>query len=606
MDSWLKSKAEELAQAAQAAQHHVTGLQEKLLQGISTSEGKKDLEFEPGPLGFILEGALVVNVAEGSQAETLGVEVGDRLVEIAGYEVPYFTPGDVHEEQRANKLIKKWLKEMPRPGRLTFALPQSMAEPADAGAEVMSVELPLTDSPRSSQHIATSSDEAVHVAVGSTEPAKAVHVAVGSTELAKERVLQAQEEERRLLTSDLQEARQALEAEKRKGVKLLEELGIVRARNKELLRAANSREADNDSAMEAAEQRERALEEEVDRLRKGLGDMDASEARERALEEEVAQLRTGLEAAAQRATTLEAQLGEVQVANDQLSGSLEAATSRASVAEARALAAENSGATMAKELQGFREAHDAELNLLRDDHSKEAERLRERWEEQERNAAVEFDKLRQELAEQRRAADEQRAAVEAATGEAQAAVVEAAAARTAARAATEELALARAAAAKAASSTSAANVELGDDDVEAAEARRVVPIATTPTEEVSELYDRIDLLEKRCVTLQKKLNTQVLNTQGQAGVGQSHPVWLPWVTSVAGPQAGQLSVLAYRVPDKALRNFTQRLQKNDMWRWMFYAHLLFLYTMAASCYVQTAPDAGNPVDTINKKLAGMP
>merc|ERR1712060_92292 len=74
----------------------------------------------------------------------------------------------------------------------------------------------------------------------------------------------------------------------------------------------------------------------------------------------------------------------------------------------------------------------------------------------------------------------------------------------------------------------------------------------------------------------------------------------PWLVSTLGPRVGEVALGLYMALDAALQRLTQRLLKRDMWRWVFYAHLLVLYTIAASCYVQAgALDASNPVDAIS-------
>lgn len=80
------------------------------------------------------------------------------------------------------------------------------------------------------------------------------------------------------------------------------------------------------------------------------------------------------------------------------------------------------------------------------------------------------------------------------------------------------------------------------------------------------------------------------------------PSWELWVVSVCGPRAGVLAVLVYSLCDSALRNFTRRLLKHDMFLWLFYAHLLVLYTISASCYAQTTSDPVGPVDELNARM----
>jgi len=58
--------------------------------------------------------------------------------------------------------------------------------------------------------------------------------------------------------------------------------------------------------------------------------------------------------------------------------------------------------------------------------------------------------------------------------------------------------------------------------------------------------------------------------------------------------------------DEMLRNFTKRLLKRDAWLWMFYAHLLFLYAIAASSYVEVLPLADGSAVDINLKQGEAP
>jgi len=62
-------------------------------------------------------------------------------------------------------------------------------------------------------------------------------------------------------------------------------------------------------------------------------------------------------------------------------------------------------------------------------------------------------------------------------------------------------------------------------------------------------------------------------------------------------------VLVFSVPDKALRNFTQRLLKHNVGLWIFYVHLLLLYTMAASCGLFSFTDPSSPVEALNKQMS---
>ncbi|CAK0861356.1 unnamed protein product [Prorocentrum cordatum] len=86
------------------------------------SPALKDLDFAEGPLGFDLRGTVVSLVEPESQAALLGVGIGDVLVAVAGREIPSPPPSDSAEEgeNRVKRLIKRWIKEKPRPVRLSF------------------------------------------------------------------------------------------------------------------------------------------------------------------------------------------------------------------------------------------------------------------------------------------------------------------------------------------------------------------------------------------------------------------------------------------------------------------------------------------------------
>jgi len=131
----------------------------------------------------------------------------------------------------------------------------------------------------------------------------------------------------------------------------------------------------------------------------------------------------------------------------------------------------------------------------------------------------------------------------------------------------------------------------------------------------------VEQLEKRCSGLQKKLNSRPivfqaqrrdLNAKGTSepgvpGFPQEPPAWVKLAGKYGGPQAEQIAQKAFDLPTKALRSLTHRLLQKDSWLWLFYAHVLILYVIAASCYAQTTPltasDVGSPVDAINKRVA---
>lgn len=637
MDTWFKSKAEELAQAAQQQigelQQKASKLSQDVLQDIEGENlsGNKDISFGDGPFGFHLEGTIVVSVQDGSQAAAGGVEIGDRLLDIAGYDVPTCKPGDLDGEERVNKLIKKWLKEMPRPGRLTFAVPRpsgSTFEPsgaevdasgsiapgsiADAGIDSVQEHADIGDNV-CSRETALANPSAIGTVVGE-QLLISQGIAVPADIASDASCSGIQDEDSQRLVAELQEAKRSitqlrctLDIERRKSATILEELGTARSRNKELLLAATSREADNDSTIEAADSRQRNLEQEAQRLRQSLADADVSKDRERGLNAQLTRLRGDLEAAHGSATAAQEQLASARTECARLTNDLEGMTTRSNAAEARATAVEKQVDVLNRELQGFRNAHDAELELLGEEQSGHVELQRRQLDEYKRHAEAELEDMRQKLDDALSLVTKHQATADAAADQLQAAAVEATAYRRAEIEAREEASVAQASLAQAIAD--AKRSSQGDENVDEADCEEPPEILAPKgsPEEVSQLHERIEVLERRCVALQKKLDSRLLTTTGHAGVGQSHPVWLPWITRVAGARTGAVAVLAYHVPEKALQSFTQRLLRHNTWLWIFYAHLLVLYVIAGSCSgAFMDPDAGSPIDKLNAKLKHSP
>merc|ERR1711920_341172 len=99
-------------------------------------------------------------------------------------------------------------------------------------------------------------------------------------------------------------------------------------------------------------------------------------------------------------------------------------------------------------------------------------------------------------------------------------------------------------------------------------------------ENVAELHAQIELLEKRCITLQKKLNARpIMSTDTN-----SNPLQLSTTgtSDVVLANGSRMAVVQQQV-EVQLRSFTQWLLKRDSWLWMFYVHLLVLYAFSATC-----------------------
>lgn len=144
-------------------------------------------------------------------------------------------------------------------------------------------------------------------------------------------------------------------------------------------------------------------------------------------------------------------------------------------------------------------------------------------------------------------------------------------------------------------------------------------------EEVAHLWDRINYLEKRCRTLQKKLDARPIIYQAPTGYGPLNleagnevaggsATWEPWLREVTGPVARRLHlpqgseqrVASVAAPlcqaiEVPLRNFTQRLLRRDRWLYIFYVHLLVLYAIAASCIARSSNPV-SPAECVDTRL----
>ena len=98
-------------------------------------------------------------------------------------------------------------------------------------------------------------------------------------------------------------------------------------------------------------------------------------------------------------------------------------------------------------------------------------------------------------------------------------------------------------------------------------------------EELARLQRRIDLLESRGARREE---------QGP----RERPGWEVWLAANAGAHATALLVTAHQLLLTALRSFLERLLRSEAWLWVFYAHLLVLYALAAWSSVATSADAG--------------
>merc|ERR1712217_344568 len=114
-----------------------------------------------------------------------------------------------------------------------------------------------------------------------------------------------------------------------------------------------------------------------------------------------------------------------------LNKELEALSTISSSAESRATNLQKQVDVLNTELQGFRIAHDAELELLGEEQSGHAKKQRKEFEEYKLQAETELEDMRRKLADALRLADQHQATADAAADQLQAAAVEATAYRRA-------------------------------------------------------------------------------------------------------------------------------------------------------------------------------
>lgn len=114
-------------------------------------------------------------------------------------------------------------------------------------------------------------------------------------------------------------------------------------------------------------------------------------------------------------------------------------------------------------------------------------------------------------------------------------------------------------------------------------------------QDVSELQAHIHVLEQQCSTLQRKLNARPI-------VYQAPPKQRPNRQRSSGGIVGVLRDIV----EQLLRSFTERLLKRDAFLWVFYAHLLVLYAIAASCYAQTGGVSSSTLDVNLRAKAARP
>eukprot|EP00927_Polykrikos_kofoidii_P059403 TRINITY_DN54561_c0_g1_i1.p1 TRINITY_DN54561_c0_g1~~TRINITY_DN54561_c0_g1_i1.p1 ORF type:complete len:701 (-),score=156.40 TRINITY_DN54561_c0_g1_i1:176-2278(-) len=685
MTSWLKAAA----QVADSVQKHAEKIQDSAFQMVEgaglISADYHDVTFDSGALGFGIEGLTVSSVDRGGQAERFGVQVGDVISAVDGFQVPKIEDGT--DPKTVARTVGKWIKEMPRPGTVTFCiaarhgngadgagsandakpvrvgdvgggrsrahavpsrdsgdggggrsassicgslagpettlvesettLAASSAEPSDAEAErVMALLAATTDRDLGDVVSAAASVTAISqpaMAVSSTTVDASIGLAgdpasLGDEKLSKRNVAMAagfpsladavmiptddcvgtahssMEARVRSLQDQLSTSRSEHEVAKRTIAELQTRLGVATAQCEELRQEASRGE---EEIREAFESRERLLEDEVTRLMGTLSTV------------EVDSQRLVLEAernAAAAQTSVEELKAEVLRRAD--------AERRLS---ARSLAAEESAAFAGQELRRLSASHTAELEQAQLRHEQIEQQLRRQCAELERVAA-EKRKLANDAENERHfnAKAGQKGAVGADEGAASDASDEADV-QTSSTALTSDF----------------VNLDGSDSDQQKGVSEEsanplgsksdIATDAGIETSESSELaearqavmHDRIEMLETRCILLQKKLNARPIvyaakSGPGQASTDRTPPTWEPLLRSVVGDRIGDVVALAHHKIEKTLRSFTDKLLKRRSLLWIFYMHLVVLYTIAATWLAQATPS--NAADVMDATL----
>lgn len=579
MNSWLKAAAN----LGDQVQKHATGLQqnasllaEGVLQAVdATAAGDvRELTFDAGPLGFVLDGMQVASVDPDGQAAMLGLQVGDRLTKVAGYEVPApAAPGDEAGERRNATLVKRWLKEMPRPGGLHFSRsrPEVAGRTAETDADVVasgteaaaaapaSVEnkevsetntlkaelVALRDLVHSQEaeldQLRDECQELRHLAVEHVDALDASPVGAAQSRL---------EVCVRTLQEQLADSRADHEASRKKVAELVAHLGVLQAKNEELRSSAAQGEED---VREAFAEREQLLEEEVARLLKAVSATEAKA--DMACKEAAKQVAdaTAQEAALQ--AKLESQGGELRSLR------------------AKATAADLQAEVTGQEVLRIRSESAEDLAKLHRDHEAGLRRLEQRLIEQRQAHVLELSELRRDLeaARQRAARREEQGPEE--------------------------------------DGFEVEPPEDGTDDAERGTLQAGLQQSDASpcksleegSADVAALHQQVAYLERKCGVLQKKLDARPIVCQRPPSDGSATPGSDPvLLRRFLGPQLAALAAGPHAMLDARLRRFTQRLLRHGAWLWLFYAHLLVLYAVAASCYAQAAaPDPSVPLDALH-------
>jgi len=586
MNALLKSAVKNASKTAKRAQ-------EKL------KSKNVDLTFEKGPLGFTYVGPLVTAVEWNGQAAKMDLRPGDQLIAVEGALIPSV---ETDGEERVQAIIDYWIKEARRPLQLTFKLakrpeeegPQSTDE---VGAALDSLVSEEADGPEHATLFPWEVDDHAKCEDGSSEASVAQISETGfsaqgrrhrekdvssSKELAHALAeLAASKEQVAILQVDLEVAR---------------DNGLVMERELEELRTGGTSEAHEDRSVSVAslrlEARVRELHEqlalsrsECEAARRKTEEhqialataqatclelelavtnseefaSEAIDARETVLEDEVARLRTALLAAESRSRQVSQEASERVAAAESHSAHLETTTKE----QLRELTAKLTLASNRAELA------EGGLQRLQDEH---LEAMAQARQDHERRITILQEQL--EVAKTTVPAEPREQVTLAQVEDHATWLVEP-------------------------SSSHSVDEELGQSAQVRAD--RVLD------SDVLALQERTEYLERQCASLQRKLNSRpivfqappVATTTPETGLRK----FVERHLQRSGPRVTALVLQFYDVPQRTMRRATEQLLANDVWLWLFYSHLLALYTIVAFYYAQTTPMS--QVGSLNTEVEGV-
>lgn len=547
METWLKAARDQAAKIGEDIQKQAI-----LLADDAAQKGKREVSFREGGLGFELNGVYVASVDPDGQAHQLGVRQGDKLVSIAGYVIP---------ENPKEESVKKWLDEMIRPGRLTFVSEAMKDGTISASAVVFPKEADFADTGlKAFPEQSWQEDDVVvvlpemsagkDVAISKVPTQHASSLANVSTETQLRAELYAARDEVQSLERELEDCRQECYELRHFAAEKAEDTSL-RSGSREALRLRRALEQLEQAQKEAEEYKKKARDLQV-RLETSTAAceelrLESMQSEDRAMEAMEGREQILEEEVQRLRASISALKNEHQASSRAATQELRESQDRAAELEKRLAQAATAKTDLERMVQeALARAVNAET---------QASASQQRYEGQLHKLQQRVNELQAELAQPASAPQANGCAPE-----------------------PEEV----------------AEEQLTENAV-ASGPQGIATGAFDNIQDVSELRAHIHVLEQQCSTLQRKLNARPI-------VYQAPPKERPSRHRSSG---GILGVLR-DIVEQLLRSFTERLLKRDAFLWVFYAHLLVLYAIAASCYAQTGGVSSSTLDVNLRAKAARP